>query len=160
MVASVPGLVIAVDDPSAPDVEELVGAHLRFARYVTPIAYSHAMPVEALRGPDITLFSARRNGELLGIGALMRIDATHVEVKSMHTAAPARGAGVGGALLAHLIGVARAGGYRRISLETGTPDDFAPAHALYVRAGFVECPPFGAYTENPHSMCMTMPLDD
>jgi hypothetical protein len=31
---------------------------------------------------------------------------------------------------------------------------FAPARALYTRAGFVPCAPFGEYTSNPHSMCL------
>ena len=43
----------------------------------------------------------------------------------------------------------------RVSLETGTMDAFVPARAMYHAAGFVECAPFGDYTVNPHSVCMT-----
>ena len=53
---------------------------------------------------------------------------------------------------------AEARGYRRVSLETGTMDAFAPARALYRRAGFWPCAPFGPYRVNPYSICMTMAL--
>ena len=62
-------------------------------------------------------------------------------------------------MLMHLLGVARARGYRRVSLETGTMDAFAPARSLYASAGFVPCEPFGDYRVSPYSVCMTLPLD-
>jgi putative acetyltransferase len=34
-----------------------------------------------------------------------------------------------------------------------------PARALYRKAGFRPCPPFGPYTVNPYSVCMTLVLD-
>lgn len=36
---------------------------------------------------------------------------------------------------------------------------FAPAQALYRRAGFRECEPFGDYRRSRSSVCMTLPLD-
>ena len=54
--------------------------------------------------------------------------------------------------------VAEARGYQRVSLETGTMDAFGPARALYRKAGFRPCAPFGPYTVNPYSVCMTMAL--
>ena len=78
----------------------------------------------------------------------------------MHTAAAARGQGVGGAMVEHLVGVARAAGYRRVSLETGTMEAFTPARSLYAKAGFVPCRPFGDYTPSPNSTCMTLVLID
>ena len=35
---------------------------------------------------------------------------------------------------------------------------FAPARALYERAGFRICGPFAAYVEDPNSVYMTLPL--
>ena len=35
---------------------------------------------------------------------------------------------------------------------------FAPARALYARAGFVRCEPFAGYLASPNSMCMTRSL--
>ncbi len=151
-------LVIAADDPSADDVRALLAVHLRFSHDVTPAGHVHALDVDGLRDPAVAFFSARRGGELLGVGALKHLDDAHGELKSMHTAAAARGQGVGRAMVEHLLAVARGRGYRRVSLETGTMDEFAPARALYERTGFVPCPPFGAYTVNPYSTCMTLEL--
>ena len=57
----------------------------------------------------------------------------------MHTAAAARRQGVGDALLAHLVELARQRGYRRVSLETGAQEEFRAARALYTGAGFIVC---------------------
>ena len=35
-------------------------------------------------------------------------------------------------------------------------DVFAPARELYAAIGFTRCEPFGEYTENPYSVCMTL----
>ncbi len=151
-----PAFVIGRDDPRASDVIGLLTAHLRFANEVTPPGHVHALDVDALVGPAITFCSVRGDGgDLLGVGALRRMTNDHVELKSMHTAVARRGAGTGRAMLDHLLAEAAAMGARQISLETGTGEAFAPAHALYRSAGFVECPPFADYTANPHSVCMT-----
>ena len=42
-------------------------------------------------------------------------------------------------------------GVRRVSLETGAGEAFAPARALYAGAGFVPCGPFGDYRPSPNS---------
>ena len=68
----------------------------------------------------VTVFSFRRDGELLAVGALKRLDARHVELKSMHTAESARRRGIGRAMVEHLLGVARDRGFRQFSLETGS----------------------------------------
>jgi putative acetyltransferase len=57
-----------------------------------------------------------------------------------------------------LIGVARQRGCRRVSLETGTMDAFAPARSLYTGAGFTPCGPFGDYKPSPNSTFMTLHL--
>ena len=151
-------LIIAVEDPNASDVRALLDRHLALARVQSPAEHVHALDTEAWADPDLTLFGARRDGSLMGVGAIRRLDDTHAELKAMHTRAEARGQGVGQAILAHLLRVARARGYQRVSLETGTMDAFAPARALYRRAGFWPCAPFGPYTVNPYSICMTMAL--
>jgi putative acetyltransferase len=115
-------LVIAVDDPRADDVQALLERHLAFARSHTPPQDVHALDVVGLMSPAITLFSARRARQLLGVGALRHIDATHGEVKSMHTRDVARGQGVARSLLERVIDVARRRGYQRVSLETGAGD--------------------------------------
>jgi putative acetyltransferase len=153
-----PELVMAVDDPRADDVRKLLEAHLSFAHAVTPPGHVHALDVEALVDPAVTFFSARRDGVLLGVAALKRLDESHAELKSMHTSEGALRSGVGRALVEHLLAVATDQGYSRLSLETGTGEAFEAAHTLYAHAGFEPCEPFAGYTVNPYSTCMTMAL--
>lgn len=153
-------LVIAVTDPQADEVRALLQRHLEFAREYTPPDDIHALDLTGLADRSITLFSCRRNGEVVGIGALRQLDPDHVEVKSMHTAEAARGQGIGRAILNHMLAVAAARGVRRISLETGSMDAFAPARSLYADAGFRPCGPFGDYQRDRGNTFMTMVLGD
>jgi putative acetyltransferase len=153
-------LVIAPVDPFAPEPRALVERHLGFALDMTPREHVYALSVDGVADPSVTLYGARQaRGPLLAIGALRHLDDAHGEIKTMHTAAEARGQGVGRAMVRHLLGVARERGYRRVSLETGTGEAFAPARALYASVGFARCEPFGQYTDNPFSVCMTVSLD-
>ena len=77
----------------------------------------------------------------------------------MHTPEAARGRGIGRAMLAHLIGVARDRGIRCLSLKTGSQPAFAPARSLYARAGFTPCAPFSNYRPSPSSTFLTLSLD-
>jgi putative acetyltransferase len=147
---------IAADDPRAGDVQALLQRHLEFARATTPPEGVHALDTGGLLDPAVTFFSLRRDDELIAIGALKELDARHGEVKSMHTAAAARGSGAGRAMLAHIIGVAAQRGYERLSLETGSMAAFGPARALYASAGFTLCGPFADYQPSATSTFMTL----
>jgi putative acetyltransferase len=151
---------ISTDDPRAEDVRELLARHLSFARRHTPPEDVHALDVDGLVDPAVTFFSLRIGGDLLAVGALKHLDLQHAEVKSMHTAENVRGRGIGRAMLDHLIAVARERGYRRLSLETGAMDAFAPARTLYASAGFEPTGPFGEYTHSPNSAFMTLELPE
>jgi putative acetyltransferase len=146
---------ISVDDPAAPDVRRLLETHLAVVRAPTPPEDAHALDVDGLLDPSVTFFSFRRDGVLLAVGALKRLDPGHAEVKSMHTVAVVRGQGIGRSMAEHLIAVAREAGYRRLSLETGSMAEFAPARALYASVGFKLCEPFGEYRASPNSTYMT-----
>ena len=150
--------VISADDPRADDVRALLERHLEFANLHSPPEDVHALDVKGLADPAVAFFSCRCAGELLGVGALQRLDDGHAEVKSMHTARAARGLGVGRAMIDHLIAAARDRGFRRISLETGSMAEFAPARSLYASVGFTECEPFGDYDPSRHSTFMTLDL--
>jgi len=154
----VPDWTIEIDDPRRDDVRALLERHLAFAHEVTPPEDVHALDLDGLLQPSITFFSLREGGSLLGVGALKDLGGGETEIKSMHTAQEARGRGVGRAILDHLLGVAAARGARRVSLETGAMDAFAPARALYAAAGFVPCGPFGEYGDSPNSAYMTLEL--
>jgi putative acetyltransferase len=151
-------LVVATDDPRVDDVRALLQQHLTFAHEVTPPAGVHALDVDGLLDPAVTFFSARLDGELLGVGALKRLDESHAELKSMHTVEGARRQGVGRAIVEHLLSVATDRHFQRVSLETGVMEPFAPARAFYTKLGFRPCAPFGEYVGSPTSACMTIEL--
>lgn len=149
---------IEVDDPASPDVAALLAEHLADMHATSPPESVHALDVSALQAATITFWSAREDGLLLGCGALKELGPGHGEVKSMRTAEVARGRGVGATVLRHLVSVARARGYARLSLETGTQEYFAAAHRLYRKHGFVACGPFADYTLDPASAYFTLVL--
>jgi len=150
--------VIEIDDPRAQDVQEVIAAHLAFTNEHFPVEDYHVLDVNSLLAPNISFFSIREDGQLLGVGALKQLDGLHAEIKSMHTAEAARGRGVARALVGHLLDVARSRGWTRVSLETGSMEAYAPARALYESIGFETCEPFAEYTASPFSICMTMEL--
>lgn len=149
---------ISVDDPRAADVRALLERHLELMHAQSPPEDVHALDIDGLLDPAVAFFSFRRDGELLGVGALKLLGSRHAEVKSMHTAQAARGGGIGRAMVEHLIEVARQHGCQRISLETGSMAEFAPARALYASVGFDLCGPFGDYLPSPNSTFMTLSL--
>ena len=149
---------LSIDSPDSADVRALLDQHLRDMFASSPAESVHALDHAALAAPDVTLWSARDAGLLLGIGALKELDDTHGEIKSMRTAPSARGRGVAATMLRHLVCEASARGWTRLSLETGSQDYFAPARRLYARHGFAECGPFGDYAVDPSSVFMRREL--
>jgi putative acetyltransferase len=148
------------DDPLRADVTALLRRHLEYAHANTAPEDVFALDVENLVDPAIAFFSFRDgDGALLAFGALKHLDATHAEIKSMHTAEEARRRGVGRAMVAHLLDSARERGYTRVSLETGSQPAFAPARALYEDAGFEPCEAFADYRSSEASAFMTIALD-
>lgn len=149
---------IELDDLTRPEVARLLEEHVAEMHTISPRESVHALDLDALRRPGITLWTAWDGASLLGCGALHELDPRHGEIKSMRTATGLRRRGVGRALLAHLVETARARGYQRLSLETGSMAAFAPARAMYAAFGFEPCPPFGPYRDDPNSVFMTMRL--
>lgn len=136
----------------------LLRHHYAKCHEVTPKCSAHVFTIEKLAAPDIDFWAAWDGEDLLGVGAMKPLDATHGEVKSMHTAQSARRRGVASALLKHIISTSRARGLQRLSLETGSFEYFEPAVALYKAHGFVECAPFGEYRPDPNSVFLTRKL--
>jgi putative acetyltransferase len=145
-----------VEDPRATDVVDLLQAHLNFAHETTPTEHIHALDIERLCQPGITFFTARQDGKLVGIGALNELTRSQAELKSMHVNQLVRGKGLGRAFLHYLLTVAGDRQYQWLGLETGTMDAFAPARHLYLSVGFTSCEPFGEYSVNDYSTCMSM----
>ena len=149
---------LAVEDPGAQDVLALLGEHLADMFATSPAESVHALDPAALQDQAVTFWTVREDGVLLGCGAVKELSPQAGELKSMRTAAVARGRGTATLILQGIIGEARTRGYTALLLETGTEDFFAPARRLYARHGFAECPPFGSYTEDPNSTFMRLDL--
>ncbi len=149
---------IRLDDLSGPGIHALLDEHLAEMHRISPPESVHALPVDGLRQPDVTFWTAWSGNDLLGCGALRELSAVHGEIKSMRTANAHRGKGVAKALLEHIVEEAKRRGYERLSLETGSQQEFEPARTLYERFGFASCPPFADYAEDPNSVFMTRRL--
>jgi putative acetyltransferase len=137
------------------DVRTLLAQHFAEMRAGSPPEACHVLPIDGLRDPAIRLFTLRDNGALLGCGALKQLEPGHGEVKSMRTADTALGRGVGKAMLDHIVATARRDGMTRLSLETGSTEQFAAANRLYEREGFERCGPFGGYYDTPFTRFFT-----
>ncbi|WP_300677412.1 GNAT family N-acetyltransferase [Nocardioides sp.] len=147
-----------VDALTHPAVIALLNEHLEDMYATSPAESVHALDLSALQAPEIAFWSAWEGVELRATGAIKTLGHGQVELKSMRTVAAVRGQGVGASMLAHLLEQARRAGAAEVLLETGTEDYFAPARRLYARHGFVECPPFAAYVEDPNSVFMVLAL--
>ena len=155
---SLDAMDLRLDDLRHPAVIALLQEHLDWMHRTSPPESVHALDLDALRQPDIAFWTLWDGEALAGCGALRALDATHGEVKSMRTAQTHLRRGVAATMLEHLVAEARRRGYARLSLETGSMAYFAPAHALYARAGFRPCAPFGDFVEDPNSVFMTRAL--
>lgn len=145
-------------DLGSADVADLLREHLNGMARHSPPESIHALDLQALRADNITFWTAWEDAQLVGCGALKELDVRHGEIKSMRTASTHLRRGVAAAMLTHLIGEARARGYLRLSLETGSGAAFAPAAQLYAKFGFDYCGPFGDYGPDPFSRFMTLTL--
>jgi putative acetyltransferase len=146
---------IREDDLTGTEVARLLTLHLQEMHAWSPAESVHAMPIERLRGDDVTFYSAWDGRVLAACGAIKQLSESHGELKSMRADPAYRGKGAGRAVLDHLIAVARARGLTRLSLETGSTEGFEPARQLYRANGFDDCGPFGDYPLDPFSVFMT-----
>ncbi len=142
-------------DLDAPDFIALINTHAELMLELSPPGSCHFLPIDGLKTPDVTVWEIREDSKLLCCGALKHLSDTEGEIKSMHTAAAARGRGLGRMMLEHVLAEAAARGYTRLSLETGTSPGFTAARKLYDVYGFSECGPFADYSLDPHSYFMT-----
>lgn len=150
---------IKIDNLESRAVQHLLREHLASMENTAPPESRHALDLNALRSADISFWALWDGSQLAGFGALKHLDDELAEIKSMRTAAPYLRKGVATKILRHLIQEAKARGYSRLSLETGSMDYFEPARRLYLSFGFKESLPFGSYVEDPNSVFMTIYLD-
>ncbi len=151
-------MVIRPGDFDDPRVRDLLREHLAGMHASSPPDQVFALDLSGLQQPAISFFTVWDGEELLGCGALKELDARTGELKSMRTTAKHLRRGAGRAMLEHLLDLARARGYRRVSLETGSGEAFEPALALYRKHGFVNGPAFGDYTASEFNQFLHLEL--
>ena len=151
-------ITIRAADLDDPVVADLLRFHVAEAHRGFPRGFAHALPVDALRDPAISLLAAWEGQALLGVGAIRDLGDGHAEIKSMRTHPDHLRRGTAQLLLEHLVALARSRGHARLSLETGTTASFAPANALYERFGFTDTAAFGGYPPSEHNRFMTLAL--
>ncbi len=149
---------ITSSDPGQPEALALLERHLDHVRLHSPPEGVYALDLEGLRAPDVSFWVAKLEGRVAGCGALKELEPTHGELKSMHTLEELRGRGVASALARWILAEARARGYARISLETGSQPEFEGPRRLYAQLGFEPCGKFADYPGLPHSAFMTLAL--
>jgi len=146
---------IVADDLSGPQIAKFLDEHVQEMRSITPLESKHALDLDGLRQPEITFWSVMDGENLVGCGAIKRLDASHAEVKSMRTVPARKRSGIASLLLEHIITEAERMGFTRLSLETGSGGFFLPARKLYEKFRFEYCEPFADYQPDPRSVFMT-----
>lgn len=149
---------INIGDLTSPDVINLLKMHHKEMLKHSPIESVHALDLTKLSAPNVTFWTVSINNEIAGCGALMALNSTDAEIKSMRTSNKHLRKGVARTLLAYIIDYAKNHSYLRLSLETGSMEVFTPAHQLYQSFGFKPCLPFANYKNDPFSTFMTLVL--
>ena len=134
-----------------PQVNELLTKHFIELRSVSPPGSTHVLDIPGLKDSTIRFWSLWDGENLVGCGALKILEKEHGEFKSIRVANKFRKNGMGEKIISHLIDQAKQFGIKKISIETGSGDFFAPARNLFKKFGFKECKPFAHYKEDPNS---------
>ncbi len=140
------------------EIQQLLAEHEERMVDHSPPESRHVLNIDALKQPDITVWSMWNGIELMGCAALKHWYDELAEIKSMKTAPTFIRQGVGKQLLEHLITVAKQSGYKQLKLETGSMTYFAAARNLYLSHGFKFCEPFGDYHLDKNNVYMCLEL--
>lgn len=145
-------LMISPGSPDEPETAVLLRRAEEHSLSLYPPEGVHMLPVEALKGQNVFFIVARDAGAIVGCGAIVLQEDGLAELKRIFVDVPARGRGVGAAILGALEEFARTKRVRRLRLETGPSQP--EAIGLYRRFNYIERGPFGTYREDPFSVFM------
>ncbi len=113
-------------------------------------------PTNGPTPPRGAYYIAYVDGMPVAMGAHRPLDAGTSEVRRMYTLASARRSGAARAILAAVERHARQQGFLELKLETGYKQ--LPAMAFYESLGYRGIEPFGAYKDDPTSVCFAKAL--
>jgi GNAT superfamily N-acetyltransferase len=143
--------MITRERPDSADAVALVTELEAHLATLYPPQSRHGYSVEKLIAQAVAFFVLRDNDTPAGCGGIQLFGTEYGELKRMYVRPHFRGFGFGKLLLNHLADYARAHGVGLLRLETGIHQ--TAAIRLYERTGFQRIPPFGAYVEDPLSLC-------
>lgn len=151
---------IRLADPAAPELHDLLTAHLRYSALHSPDASNHTLDPEAMREKGLQFWAAFLDERAVGCGALLTLADGSAEVKSLHVLQDMRGRGLARQIMVHLAEEAMAVGHTALLLETGSTEcpGYDAARGLYESLGYRYCDPFGEYAADPASAFMCLPL--
>ena len=142
------------------EVNELLTKHFVELRAASPEGSAHVLDIEGLKIPSIKFWSLWKNDKLIGCGALKFLDNEHGEFKSIRIHDNFRKKGYGIIVINHLINEAEKLNIKRLSIETGAGEFFAPARKLFDKCGFRPCSPFAHYKKDINSLYLTKLIDN
>src|SRR5262249_33908190 len=99
-------MIIVPGDFENAQLLALLRLHLAGMHTNSPPGSVNAFDLSGLKTPDISVYTAWRDGTLLGMAALKQLDAVTGEIKSMRTDPAHLREGVAKALLDHILSVA------------------------------------------------------
>ena len=149
---------IRKDDLFGEATLRLLALHLAGMHANSPPDSVHALDLSGLKAPGATVWSVWDGTEVVGIGALKELSNGRAEVKSMRTHPDHLRRGVAALLLNHIAAEAKARGFSRLSLETGSGPAFEPALALYRKHGYLNGEAFHDYQPSAFNQFLHLEL--
>ena len=149
--------LITPEPPRQDAVLDLIRQSDALMASLYPAESNHMLDIASLEQPEMRFFVARREGRVVGCGALRIGSDGQAELKRMFVDPATRGLKVGRDLLARIEDEARGLGVTLIQLETGIRQP--EAIGLYRRFGYRDRGPFGGYGPDPLSVFMEKALD-
>jgi putative acetyltransferase len=156
-------ITVQPEPPDSPDASAMVEELEAHLASLYPAESRHGFTVERLVAMGVRFFVARFDSAAAGCGGILFVDdpadpgGPYGEIKRMYVRPAYRGRGIGKRVLDRLVDEARGREVALLRLETGI--DQVEAIALYERAGFRRCPPFGPYRDDPLSPCFELRLE-
>ena len=138
------------------EVNNLLIKHFIELKSASPKGSAHVLDIKGLKDPSIKFWSFWDNKNLMGCGALKFLNKDHGEFKSIRVEDNFRKKGNGVRVVKHLIRKAKKLNIKRLSLETGAGNFFAPARKLFQECDFKSCKPFAHYKVDTNSCYMSL----
>lgn len=146
------------DDLSGEPTRALLALHLAGMHANSPPGSVSALDLSGLQVPGVTVWTVWQGGEAVAVGALKDLGEGHGELKSMRTHPDHLRKGASSWLLDHIVAEAKARGWTRLSLETGSGPAFDAALALYRKRGFVDGKAFSDYERSSFNQFLHLQL--